>query len=244
MKLARKLLLISLLATFISVAAIAQSPLEVAISEPLIEGDASGELTSHFSIKNSSPLSIDVTARLEINELANGHAVTYCWGDFCYPPQTEDHTSLNPQTIDPGKQTNQMETYAKCYPEGSDGITRIRLVFYDATVPESELALDITFNAGVEGVRETMARDGYSISLPAPNPAIDVAVIDYAMPQTAASAEFSVRDISGNVVYSQNIFNTEGRISVPTGAMASGSYICTIERSGSIFAATSLIISK
>jgi hypothetical protein len=64
------------------------------------------------------------------------------------------------------------------------------------------------------------------------------------MPAGATAAEFEVRDLNGNTVYSQRISQTNGRVNVPTSSMANGSYICTIRSGGSVYAAVSLIVAK
>jgi hypothetical protein len=217
--------------------------LEIVDSETKVSGDENSELASHFSVKNKTAGMLNVYAHLGIVELTEGHSILFCW-DNCYPPKTDDFTSAGPVQLMSNQATAMTETYAKCYPAGTKGVSKIKMSFYPEGNEANKITLDITYEAGVNGVRESIAREGYELSLPAPNPAIDVAAFDYELPAGASSAEFEVRDLNGNTVYSQRISHSNGRISVPTSTMANGSYICTIKRGGSVYAAVSLVVAK
>ncbi|MBK6346813.1 MAG: immune inhibitor A [Bacteroidales bacterium] len=92
--------------------------------------------------------------------------------------------------------------------------------------------LEVSIIDVTTGVQYPAVPSGYFISEPRPNPASDITMISYNLPDGSGKARLSISEISGKEIMSLPLTNNKGVIDVNISGLAPGLYIYSLIRNG------------
>jgi len=198
-----------------------------------LETDYSVEMKAN--VLNTSATAKNVKVKLVMTSLTMGHQVSFCWGESCYPPKTEDFEMPNGEAdaIKPND-TSSYGLKLDLVPNGTKGTSIIKIIFMVDGTPSDNTSFDAEFYVGVSGVDES---EIYSVSL-YPNPASTSLTINL---KSISEALFILYDLNGNVIKTQNL--NQGMNILNVSDCPSGDYFYTLSTGSKvIIPAKNLII--
>lgn len=236
-----KRLILSICAVALSAAAIAQNSLTVvdiddfvwtSIETTLLQAEGTIENTN-----GSAPIAVRVE-RITIDTVP-GSQNYFCW-EQCYEP----NTSISPtaMTIDPGQRVEQF--YADYKPNGNSGISTLAYCFYDDTNQADSVCVTVRFSASPVGIQDVFLGNQSGISESYPNPASDVAKINYALTAGWNKAEVMVYSMLGAQVKKIDLTEDQGTIKMNVANLPSGMYFYTLMVDDKSIATKKMLVTK
>ncbi len=115
----------------------------------------SEEIKAHCIITNDGTDPITVGLKFEPIEIAEEHDVLFCFGFICYPPMKEPFEPISTIVLNPNQNSTNNEFYVTFNPNGYEGISRVKFIFFDTQNPEDSVHYDVVFNATTLTVQNT-----------------------------------------------------------------------------------------
>jgi hypothetical protein len=197
-----------------------------------ISGPLDEEIGFEFKVLNTTALSVN--AKFErcqvdaIDETTN----SFCVNGSCVMPST----SLSPEfTVDANATLADFSVHYNA--NGNAGTSTIRYKFFNVNNVNDTIDFTIIFNASasVENyVSGLMVTDIY------PNPAVDIANIDYNLPANS-NMNIVIYNILGKEIMQFNLTNS-GRLNIPVSDLQGGTYFCRYNIDGETKETQKLII--
>ena len=173
-----------------------------------------------LGVKNISSTEIEVLVKKVIIDTIPNTTNSFCWG-LCYPPFV--YVARNPVTIGPG---DFYYEFAGDYsPNGIEGESKIRYVFFDMNIPDDSVSVIVYYNATASGVIDNYYN--CSISNAYPNPANSFTSLDYDM-NGVKNARLVIYNFLGSVVKEIEITNSYGNLKVNTSDFDEGIYFYSL----------------
>lgn len=197
-----------------------------------ISGPLDEEIVFEFKISNTTALSVDAKfERCEVDAI-DGTSNSFCANNTCVMPTT----NLSPEfTVDAN--TTLADFSAHYSANGNTGISTIRYKFFNVNNVNDTVDFTVVFNASasVENyVSGLMVTDIY------PNPAVNVANIDYNLPVNS-KMNIVIYNILGKEIMQFNLTDN-GRLNIPVSDLQGGTYFCRYNIDGETVETQKLII--
>jgi hypothetical protein len=143
----------------------------------------------------------DIKCSATVVQLVAGAKYQYCWGDACSPWVSANNTLPDPVTMDSQESNSSFHVKYRHY--GNAGQSIVRFCWFDANNPSEIFCYDINFCVDAEGGCIVSVKENVSeaaISSISPNPANDVAVINYEFNAKPTNAVLSVYNMIGELI--------------------------------------------
>ena len=222
---------IALLAlTMFSVNSVFGQTLVVSDLDDLVYGEPSASfIQAQAVITNTGSTPMNVLVRFEevsAGPTNSGHY--FCWA-ICYSEGAVTDGFVTPSqhalTIDAGASTTNF--YSDYVPNGTVGMATYRYTFYDQTNPTDATSIDITFDTQNVGIEELEVGSN-AISESYPNPASNVAKVNYSVTPTAESAAVVVYSMLGAKVKEVRLEENQGTLTLDVASLPSGMYFYSL----------------
>jgi hypothetical protein len=192
-------------------------------------GGVDDDLEIHGIVRNKSKVTSVITMlKVYLHERQEGQSLMICWGDQCLPPiEDVGLTNFSERVPILANSTSDEKFHCTVYQGGVEGDMRATFVFYDANNPNDSASFTTNVHIGPTGV-EVENISMFEIS---PNPASDFLNINF----DSDVSTVKIFDITGILVYSQNIETRTRNLNINTETMSSGVYLMNvINRDGTI----------
>ncbi|TXC85062.1 T9SS type A sorting domain-containing protein [Luteibaculum oceani] len=212
------LLLVSLAITLTSFSQIRLEKTEVTVKM----GYTEYERGVYVKVYNDANNTAEVDMRRELVKEVFGSINYFCWGVNCYPANAnqsnpEASVIIDPQGVD--------ETFTAYYnPEERPGVTEIDYIFTNANDTSDNQRLTIIFDAteATVGIKE-LAKNQVKVAYSAANEQLTLALSNL---EGAGSIE--IRDITGKVVFMDDVRLDDGVLIVPTQRFTKGIHLVNL----------------
>lgn len=195
---------------------------------------------AYATLKNNSDEEIFVYHSYNVN-LVEGQEWSTCFGT-CIAPQTGDWTSSFPAPIKANSTTEIGEFYVQLHPHGKTGTSEITVRAWVEGYEEDFVEYTIVFEVGVSSVDDA-SEPGFSMSYPAPNPAMNQVVFNYDV-ASAGGGEIVIYNLLGKVVKSYELNDLTGKAIIPIYDLPEGSYFAALLVNGERRNVRSLRVSR
>ncbi len=242
-----------LLPALFSIVPMAQA--QLALLQDLSGNTVNGQLVEHWGDNATSNQEVDIHLTLNGNvnktvnvrryELAVGANTEnyFCWG-VCYAPQLAGALPVwnaQPQhaiQCQPGVEVTNFHAYHN--PNGVNGSSTYRYVWYDVANPLDTAFCDIRFQVTPVGLDELAVEQFTAF----PNPAEGQdAQVRFALTPGAAGATLFVHNMVGEEVFQSPLRSAAGRVMVPTARFVPGVYFASLRLGGRSLATIRLVVS-
>lgn len=220
--------------------------LTVSNLDDIVYGEPSASyLQAQATITNTGSTDMDVMIRFnEVMAGPTGSGHYFCWA-VCYNEGSISDGFVVPAqhavTIPAGASSNNF--YSDYVPHGTVGIAMYRYTFYDGANPSDETVIDITFDTQNVGVEEL--KDGANgVSESYPNPATEVANINYALQQSWQNAEVELYSMLGSKVKTIKLKEDQGTLKLDVSTLPAGMYFYTLSVDGKAVNTKKMLITK
>jgi len=172
----------------------------------------------------------------EIIDTIPGTENAFCWGGSCYTPDV--YVSPGSALIAVGDSTDQSGFSGDYNPHGIVGDSHIRYIFTNTQNHET-VSVVVTYNATAVGVKNYAQTNNSKLTI-SPNPASNVATIDYA--STSSNMSIVVKNLLGAVVFTSELSGSNGKISINTTDFTDGIYFVTTMSNGTPLSTKKLVV--
>lgn len=232
----RNFLLIATVALILGSTMYAQSLKSVVSSNKAYGEETESVIELKANVQNISSTTKNVKIKLVMTSLAEGHQVTFCWGENCYPPKTTDFEMPNGEhEVIPANDSSLYGLKLDLVPNNVKGTSEIKIVYIVDGTPSDFTSFDAIFYAGVSAVNEN---EMFSMSV-YPNPAASYLNVNL---KQASDMNFNLIDINGNNVKSSLL--KEGSNLINLLDLPNGEYIYSVSAQNKTFASHKLIIAR
>lgn len=191
----------------------------------------------YLDIENTGTDSLAVKAKKAHISLVSGGTVSICWGS-CWPPSyfvAPDSIWIAPDSI-------VSEFSAEFNAHGNFGTSIVRFTFWDVANPADSAHVFVKFEVSHNnGVAES-APEKIQFSNAFPNPANTYSVLSYNLPANSFENRIVVRDMLGNEVVNEVLFESSGTIRIDTNPLGNGVYFYSLILNGKPYATRKLIV--
>ncbi len=177
-------------------------------------------LEAFLDVENNNNDSVEINIIRTIQSLTANHEETFCFGQYCYLPNTD--TSLFPTVI--YANTSEGTFKAHIDPLGYDGTDILSYHFYDIGNPSDSANITMEFVFSTTSVAE----NNKATFLKFNNPINNFAVLSYQLPDGAQHASVNFYNMLGNKVRSVNLEETQGAKVITTSELSNGIYILSM----------------
>jgi len=194
------------------------------------------------NLKNISGAPVDLHAERRTNNLALNHETNFCWGEQCFGATFSNTITLGPVGMITLR-NNQVDSMYKVSlaPNNSSGTTEVTMRFYNANDVNDFIEHSMVF---VEDPTASISQDdlarGFDLSNPYPNPATEMAWVDYKLPTDVSKANLQITDMQGRVIALQAISTYEERAQVQTSDLSAGVYFLNLMAENRVIAVSKL----
>jgi hypothetical protein len=203
----------------------ANGPLTHDTTIQIIDSPDAAEIKAYLFVTNLADEARHLLVRKEEIEIVEGTQNAFCFVDRCFPPST----FLSPfyMVLEPGQTTTAEEFYGDYYPDGLEGDSYIRYVFFAEDEPGDEFSVTIKYSVTGVGIHEKLAASS-SVSPAFPNPANEVFRLSLDLDHRVEQPLLVVRNLLGQIILTQAINTLNGTVSVPVDGLKEGFYLYTI----------------
>jgi hypothetical protein len=193
------------------------------------------EITSYIFVKNTTSATIGVKVKkVEIN-LVSGSVNSFCWG-LCFPPNV--YVSPDPLNIN-AHATDSTDFSGHYTPNGFEGISTIRYVFFNQANSSDSVCVNIAYDALYVGITNQTVKNILSGAYP--NPANNTVNFEYSL-NTDNEGSVVIRNLTGTIVKKSELTSSENKLSVFTGDLPEGIYFYSLDINGKSLITRKLII--
>jgi hypothetical protein len=224
------------------------------ISQSLLLSDASGPVSNgaiinvygscdsskievKIKVTNNSANTLTIKVKKIINDTITGSKNTFCFAGQCFG----SNTYTSPLSVTFGSIITDSSFGGDYSPKGFSGTSSITYVFYDIDNINDSAWATVNFIAAPASITES-SNIKYEISNPFPNPARNFTVFNYKLSGTVNDAKFMVRDLLGNIVLQEPIFDLQGKLTIDISSLNSGIYLYSFVINNKPVTAKKLII--
>jgi hypothetical protein len=236
-----KRLLLSLLAVAVTTGLFAQNSLTMPSIDDFVWGSIEDNLLqAEGTVENTNGSApIDVRVQRITIDTVPGTQNYFCW-EQCYEPPT----SISPtaMTINPGQRVEQF--YADYKPNGQQGISTLAYCFYDDNNEADSVCVTVRFSASPVGIQDVFLGNQSGISESFPNPAVDVAKINYALSAGWQHAELKIYSMLGAQVKEVELTEDQGTLILNVADLPSGMYFYTLVVDDKSIATKKMLVTK
>jgi hypothetical protein len=237
--------IILFIAVFVSISQInAQSFVLYFEGQPLGQ-NAEITLTSHadsgmmvldtLDVKNISDVTAEVFCSRTIIENIEGTVNSFCWG-VCYPPFID--TSSVAVTILP--LASSFEFVGDHDPNGLVGVVKVKYTFYDSHNASNQATVFVNYDAThTGGIADVLP--GYSMTEAYPNPANNIASIDYDF-NGHKNCSIVIYNLLGSVVEKMDVSGKAGTAKFNTSLYNEGIYFYSLLINNEVISTHKMII--
>ena len=169
------------------------------------------EINSYMFVKNLTSSTISVKVKKVEISLISGSTNTFCWG-LCYPPNVY---ISDPEALDINAHATDSTDFSGHYsPNGFEGISTIRYVFFNQANPLDSVCVNIDYDALFVGVTEQTARNILSGAYP--NPANSTVNFEYSL-NGENTGSVVIRNLLGTVIKKSDLTSSGNKLSIFTG---------------------------
>jgi len=208
--------------------------IKISGSDPAVEN-----MVGYIWMKNTTSTNMtNAYVRRTVNQEVSGSMNSFCFGVNCYSPMT--NVSTNPATLTAGAIDKSF--YADYYPDpdGKGGLTSITFEFFDdltfGTTVKAKATVEFSISAA--GINT----DKLVLKGPYPNPASQLATIEYNLPDSYRYAHVIIRNMLGVEVENIKIENHSGKEAIDVSSLASGIYFYSFFADGKILQSKKMIV--
>lgn len=170
----------------------------------------------------------------------------FCWG-ICYGPQDAGAlpfwASLNQHSLVMQEGVTLTNFGAYHSPNGVEGASTYRFVWYDTTNPNDSVWADIVFQSMPVGVEELGARVRTMNVYPNPSLGNNVE-FQIELAEGLGSTALVVYDMLGARVSTTRLNATNSRTVLPVSGMAAGVYFASVEQNGTALATRRFVVTR
>lgn len=220
-----KRIILSLFTVALCSGAIAQNSLTLLSVDDFVWGSIEDNLLqAEGTVENTNgSMPIDVRVERITIDTVPGSQNYFCW-EQCYEPPTS--VSPTAMTINPGERIDQF--YADYKPNGQQGVSTLAYCFYNDANQADSVCVTVRFSASPVGIQDVFLGNQSGISESYPNPAQDVAKINYALTAGWNKAELMVYSMLGAQVRKIDLTEDQGTIKMNVANLPSGMYFYTL----------------
>ncbi|MCZ2357412.1 MAG: T9SS type A sorting domain-containing protein [Bacteroidia bacterium] len=214
----------------------AQSLQLINVPTTTISGDGSRLLVAAILVKNISTDTVVVKVRRVIHQVSPDHDLQLCFGPTCYPEETE--ITPNPAIIAPGDTNKTFKAQLESY--GLPGSASATYYFIKTNGTPDSVTATVNFNV-VTSLEDLIAQNKLAVQI-SPNPAVNLASINYTLPNPNSTAQINIYDILGGLQKQQLIKGQQGSISLDLSNLKSGVYFYSLVIDGRPYITKRLIV--
>lgn len=198
------------------------------------QGSVDSVLYIKMHIKNKSANATSVYLERSIKSLTVGQLSYFCFGITCYPP----NVNVSPENISlsGGAEDSSVKTYLD--PRGVEGTSVVNYCFYNVDKTDSACLL-LTYGAMATGIVNNSHLKFIKVF---PNPATETLKLAFNTEKNYNSSEIQIADLSGRVVYTENVDTKDGLIAINIDALPAGVYICNLVADGVTIARDKVVV--
>lgn len=181
----------------------------------IVNGETNNYQKVSFVLNNITQNDIMTIMKLEKVYMADEHNIEYCFGDECsFFTSDMDKKETSPFTLKAGTTTNpEIDSYLKMLPNGNEGSDTIIVTIYNINNAENDFVRFTAIWNFKDGSIKIL--DGKNIY---PIPAVN-----YVNISNLNNADIiEIYDISGNLVYTQNV--TSDKLTINISTLLKGTY--------------------
>lgn len=215
--------------------------LEFVYAQDTVRYDPSAfQIDAKANLKNIGDSTVTLFAERTVNDTASGHQTNFCWGTTCFGSDFNNSALLN-ISITMRKDDIDSTYKLTLTPGGNSGTTNVTMRLYNGNNLSNYVEHSVVFvedpTASIS--QEDLAR-GFDLSNPYPNPAEDMAWIDYTLPANVTAASLRISDMQGRVIGVQQINTFEERAQIQTSELATGVYFVNLMAEDRVIAVSKL----
>lgn len=181
-------------------------------------------IQSQGTVENTNgSTAIDVAVRRITIDTVPGTLNYFCW-EQCYEPPTD--VSPTSMTIVPGDRIDLF--YADYKPQGNAGISTLAYCFYDVNNEADSVCATVRFSASPTGILDVFSENRSGVSESYPNPASDVANINYALHNGWNNASLNVYSMLGTEVKHLSLTENQGTVRLDVSSYPDGLYFYSL----------------
>lgn len=191
------------------------------VTTQYVTTDNQTPLDAHLDVENQNSNPVDIMIIREIVTLTPGHEELFCFGLYCYLPDTDTSdfaTTLAGNAID--------NTFKpEVTPHGIDGTDILHYRFYDANNIADSATVTIGFyfntSAGInENTNETYLKFKNQVN--------NFTVFNYKLPANTTSARIDIHNMLGSKMNSIVLSDKQGMKMVTTNELSNGIYLVSL----------------
>jgi hypothetical protein len=201
----------------------------------LAHPDSGLMLLDTLDVKNISDVTSEVYCVRTMVEDVEGTNNSFCWGS-CYPPAID--TSTITVTIMAKATSN--EFVGDHYPNGVSGVVKVKYTFYDSHNEGNQTSVFVNYDAtSSNGINEKASQ--YTMSEVYPNPANQIATIDYDFTGFNNSS-IVIYNLLGTVVEKLDVSDKSGKAKINTSLYQEGIYFYSLLFDNEVIRTQKLIV--
>lgn len=235
----KRLLLAALVLT--NTAVFAQSSLSVLNLETMVWGSVDQNLlqTTGTVENTNGSAPIDVRVMRITEDTVPGTDNYFCWEQCYEPPVSVSPTTMS---IQPGQRIDQF--YADYKPNGIEGTSTLTYCFYDDANEADSVCVTVRFLITQVGIEDVFGMNESAVSSAYPNPAQDIAKINYGLEAGWNKAEIVVYSMLGAKVRVVELTEDQGTVKMNVSSLPSGMYFYTLVVDDKDIATKKMLVTK
>lgn len=204
-----------------------------------------------FTLYNTSKDTLVLGMEISRHSLAEGHQMQFFWNYVCGAPEalhSEEWVKLAPgDTLEAASLRQGAAAEVKNYLEFTardfSGNSTLTLMFFDQSDPDISVEVSVDFISGVTAINSYSSSDKM-ISSPYPNPADQVAYLDYELPGFPQHAYIKVINLLGREQAKVPLTSHFGTATIQTRELESGVYFLYVIADDKEIATKKLVVSR
>ena len=223
------------------------------INLPQEEYQLNPELSTHilpFTVWNTSKDTIPLALEVLNLDMAEGHQFRLFWNYVCGEEGASSHQEI--VMLAPGDtlesswlregQGADVRNYLEFEARSFSNKSNIELRILNLSNPSEFIDLKYNFSTTLTSALEELKQK--AISAPYPNPAVNVAYLDYHLPESVEDVEIQLVNLIGQKMANIPLMYKGGTATISTGNMSSGVYFIYLMVEGKKWSTRKLVISK
>jgi hypothetical protein len=205
---------------------------------------ASGELSSHWSVTNTTNSTITVRVNRSTVSSVAGSQNRFCWNGICFSPSTNTSTMPTDMTLAAGASTTSANGFMGYYtPNNNAGQTTVEYCFFSVADPNVQSCLTVNYCVDCEiGVAEV--QQAASLGELSTNPLRGVGSLAYNLGGQASNGKIIIYTITGQQVKTINLGSRDGVIFLDGSEFEPGMYFYSLQSNGKVIGTHKMIVTR
>lgn len=192
------------------------------------------EMVVSIHVTNTDSILHKIYCRKQIIDTVANTTNTFCWAGTCYPPAV---LISNGQDIGAGETNTEFSAHYEPWGFGGTTILKYTFTIFHNTTDSAWFYVKFY---GTTGINDNYLL--YSISTPYPNPANNLAYVNYSIP-VGSKAILQVMNICGKIEKQYSLNESNGALKMNVSDLSSGIYFCSLTIDNKVIKTSKLIIS-